>query len=510
MKTRRALWAIILTLFVYSIPAAYAEYIPEQTAPIAKFSGSWYEIGRQVGMTYPEHIISFANTMSMVLVFAGPHRGWTAEKYYNQIEPLIPQSIKDHLQGLAQGLTEVRPLTLQQAWNMVLTENFAIDLINMNSNMNPVPSPPAALIRGCTAFAVTSDNGTYLCHNTDANQDSSGNASAIMYWEPDNGDYASMTMDPPGWADVAFGLNEKGIGVTYNAGSPNVDAAIGLPGSFMLRYVMEHAATIEEAVGYFQDFLDSGNNFGTGGELIHIVDFNDNSMAKIQLRSRVIEVTYGEDSQNGFRYVASANHFVGDFNPDPQYYYESSFKRYERLLELIGQIEVFDLEACWRILSDTSGGEADENTISRVSDGGSMTVFGTVFTAEGVYYTIGPPHLYLEKYGQPQFVGFDALAASKLAEFIGLPQSRQVTLNWQLTEGSTCAGFNLYRATAYEGEYQKINDAIIAAQENAYTDTGLANRTTYFYRLEILDQGGGTTMHGTIKTTPRLIYALLP
>jgi len=512
MKTRRAhcvLLAVLVLSFV-SAPAAAAEYSPEQTAPIAKFSGSWYEIGRQIGRTYPEHIISFANTMGFVLVFAGPQRGWTAERYYSQIEPVISQSIKDHMQGMAQGLTEVRPLGWEQAWHAVLTQNFAIDLINMNKNMDPVPSAAAARVRSCTAFAVASDNGTYLCHNADATMDSAGNSSVIMYWEPDNGDYAYMTMDPPGWADVAFGLNEKGIGVTYNAGNPNLDADIGLPGSFMLRSVMEQAATLAEAVGFFQDFLDDGHNFGTGGELIHIVDFKDNSMAKIQLRSHVLEVTYGEDLPSGLRYLASANHFVGDFNPDPEYYYESSFKRYERLLELIGQTAVFDLEACWRVLSDTSGGEANANTISRVSDSGSMTVFGTVFTAEGYYYTIGPPHLYLKKYGQPQFVGFGALARSKLAEFVAVPASGRTTLTWQLNAGSACAGFNLHRATAYEADYQKINDTVIAASENSYTDVGLANRTTYFYRLEMLDQSGGTTMHGTIKATPRMFYALFP
>ena len=183
------------------------------------------------------------------------------------------------------------------------------------------------------------------------------NGSAIMYFEPDNGDYSYISIDPPGWVFVGYGLNEKGIAVTTNAGSPSPDALMGLDPNLMLRNVMEHAATLEEAVDLFQDFLSSGKNFGTGGAIIHIVDFNQSTMAKIQVRSEVIEVTYGQQSPYGVDYIGSANHFVGDFNVDPDYYYESSWKRYERLMQLLNQIQTFDMQACWTVLSDTQPGK---------------------------------------------------------------------------------------------------------------------------------------------------------
>ena len=387
----------------------------DRVAPVGSFSGTWYEIGRQVGRAFSDNIIQFGQLFQMILGDFGP-AGWTAQDYYNATEDLIPQSVKDHMAGMAAGLAEVRPISPAIAWELVLAQNMAVDLLNMESNMSPVPDPPAVMIlrglRGCTGFAVSSAAGTFLCHNTDAQGIPGVNTSVAMYWHPSNGDYSYLTFDPPGWADVAFGLNEKGIGATVNAGSPNTDAVIGYYYTFMVRYAMEHAATLDEAVAVFEDVFVQGENFGPTGALIHIVDFNTGEMAKIQLRSEEIEVTYGQERVHGVFSIASANHYVGDFNPDPSYYYESSWMRYARLLDLLGDASVaFDLEGCWSILRDTHDGTpeddglADTNTISRQGPfGGASTAFGTIFTRTGMYYALGRPDAYFVQYPDAQFL----------------------------------------------------------------------------------------------------------
>jgi hypothetical protein len=135
------------------------------------------------------------------------------------------------------------------------------------------------------------------------------------------------------------------------------------------------------------------------------MDFNQNTIAKIQLRSEAIEVTYGQQSASGATYIGSANHFVNGFSPDPEYYYESSDERYNRLMVLMEQIQTFDLNACWSVLSDTNGGEPNNNTISRKGTfATSSTVFGTIFTPDGIYYAMGMPHAYLDEYGTAQFL----------------------------------------------------------------------------------------------------------
>jgi hypothetical protein len=381
----------------------------DRIAPIGVFSGTWFEIGRQVGRAYPDNIIDFGQLFEFILGLFGPH-GWSAQDFYNETEALIPQSVKDHMAGMAEGLIDVRPISPAIAWDLVLAQNMAVDLLNMVRNMSPVPDPEVDqllnALRGCTGFAVSSAAGTYLAHNTDAQGVAGVNISVIMYWHPTNGDYAYLTFDPPGWADAAFALNQKGIGVTVNAGAPNSDAVIGYYYTFMTRYAMEHAATLDEAVAVFEDVFARGETFGPTGALIHFVDFNTGRMAKIQLRSESMEVSYGEERVPGVISIGSANHFVGDFNPDPSYYYESSWMRYDRLLDLLNDgAASFDLGGSWDILRDTNDGLADDNTISKQGGfGGSSTTFGTVFTEDGMYYALGRPDAYFMQYPEAQFV----------------------------------------------------------------------------------------------------------
>ena len=480
----------------------------EKFAPVGIFKGSWYDIGRQIGQAFPDSIIDFSNTMRLVITFVGPGHGWTAQKYYDAVQDFIPQSAKDHMQGMAAGLADVRPMSYDTAWDMVITLNMATELLNMD-NMSSIPDAPAYELRGCTGFAVSSAAGTFFGHNTDAQ--SMVNGSAIMYFEPNNGDYAYISIDPPGWVFVGYGLNEKGIAVTTNAGSPSPDALMGLDPNLMLRTVMEHAATLEEAVNLFQDFLSSGKNFGTGGAIIHIVDFNQSTMAKIQVRSKVIEVTYGQQSPYGVDYIGSANHFVGDFNVDPDYYYESSWKRYERLMQLLNQMQTFDMQACWTVLSDTSQ-EKPNNNISRTGGfGQSVTQFGTIFTRDGMYYTLQAPHRYFAEYDAPQFLSFPQ-GGDTLATCSAAPRFRKVNLSWTTASEADIDGFNVYRLEAKGGKAVKINAALIpvkgAGQAYEVTDTNVTNRKTYYYRLESVDKNGATTLLDIMSATPRLLFWL--
>ena len=117
-------------------------------------------------------------------------------------------------------------------------------------------------------------------------------------------------------------------------------------------------------------------------------------MAKIQVRSEKVKLTYGEELKPGVTYLASTNHFDEDFrSDDPDYYYESSFKRYERLMELLPALETYDAESCWTILTDHGDGEPDNNTISR--DGSSTgTTVSRVFTADTmILHHRKAPHL---------------------------------------------------------------------------------------------------------------------
>jgi hypothetical protein len=353
------------------------------------FEGSYEDIGRQVANTYPDLIIYLADVFNIIGVTPQ-----AAQDYYDAIEDLIPDSIKEYMQGMAYGLTEARFLTYEVAWDMVIVTSMATDVTSM-----PSPATEAFELLGCTAFAVSSDAGTFLAHNTDGQKTAEHN-NAIMYIKPNNGDNSYIHMFTPGFPSVGLGLNEKGIGINMNAGDPNLNGTMGLPALFMSRYALEKASSLDEVVNYFSDWINDGNYFGYNGAIFLVVDFNNSTMAKIQVRSEKIKVTYGEELKPGVTYIASTNHYEDDFRDDSDYYYESSWKRFERLLEILPQQETYDLDTCFSVLSDHGDGEPSNNTISR-NGSSTATIVTNVFTADTIYYTMGMPHAYLETYGEP-------------------------------------------------------------------------------------------------------------
>ena len=236
-----------------------------------------------------------------------------------------------------------------------------------------------------------------------------------MHIIPDNGDNSYIHLFAPGFVDVGLGLNDKQIGITYNVGRPNNNPLEGLPPLFMVRYVMEKASTLEEAISYFTDFIDEGNRYGYGGAIFLLVDFKDNSMAKVQIKSDGYKVTEGEQLKEGVTYIASTNHFDEDFSPlSPEEAASSSnissLARWERLMVILPQQEIYDLDTCFAILSDHGDGDPTNNTISRngINTGTTIT---NVFTADKVYYTQGMPHKYLEIYGDPVLIDLNPTTA---------------------------------------------------------------------------------------------------
>jgi outer membrane protein assembly factor BamB len=100
-----------------------------------------------------------------------------------------------------------------------------------------------------------------------------------------------------------------------------------------------------------------------------------------------------------------------------------------------------------------------------------------------------------------------------LSSFEAAPGNRRVKLFWKTESEINTEGFNLYRSAAEDGEYVKINDAVIPAQGSpgqgaSYTfiDSEAQNRMTYWYKLEDIDTSGKSTLHGPVSATPRMIY----
>jgi len=61
----------------------------------------------------------------------------------------------------------------------------------------------------------------------------------------------------------------------------------------------------------------------------------------------------------------------------------------------------------------------------------------------------------------------------------------QVILDWANNSEPDLAGYNVYRGTTNGGPYSKVNSSLVTT--SAYTDTGLANGTPYFYVVTAVD-----------------------
>ncbi len=112
-----------------------------------------------------------------------------------------------------------------------------------------------------------------------------------------------------------------------------------------------------------------------------------------------------------------------------------------------------------------------------------------------------------------KFCQCQEITVIELADFGVQPRNRAVSIVWMTDAEIDNAGFNLYRAGSEDGEYSRINDALIPAEGTAtkgasysFVDNNVRNGKTYWYKLEDVDLSGVSTMHGPVSATPRLIH----
>jgi len=94
--------------------------------------------------------------------------------------------------------------------------------------------------------------------------------------------------------------------------------------------------------------------------------------------------------------------------------------------------------------------------------------------------------------------------AIKLISFTATPGRGTVTLAWETAIEIDTAGFNLYRATAEDGPYTRINDALVPAEGDAvsgasYSFVDQSGYGLFYYTLEDVDDYGVSTLHGPVE-----------
>jgi len=108
--------------------------------------------------------------------------------------------------------------------------------------------------------------------------------------------------------------------------------------------------------------------------------------------------------------------------------------------------------------------------------------------------------------------GADEFATTEvvLESFAAVGLDSAVELRWKTASELRNLGFHLHRSSSASGPWARITASLIpglgsspVGQAYAFVDSGLANGTPYFYRLEDVDASGVATFHGPVSATPR-------
>ncbi len=100
-------------------------------------------------------------------------------------------------------------------------------------------------------------------------------------------------------------------------------------------------------------------------------------------------------------------------------------------------------------------------------------------------------------------------ASVTLVDFSATAQDNGILLTWETATEIDNLGFNLYRSTAVNGAYVRLNGELIPTQNpgavfgGVYTwlDNTIIPGVTYFYKLEDVDIQGHATLHGPVQVT---------
>jgi hypothetical protein len=121
---------------------------------------------------------------------------------------------------------------------------------------------------------------------------------------------------------------------------------------------------------------------------------------------------------------------------------------------------------------------------------------GTEAQSTSAYATIAR-----QSTGKGLFAGYDTGPSTPSAPTVtAVAASGQATLTWTTPSdgGSAITGYNLYRSTSAGGETLYRSLGVV----NTFTDTGLTNGTTYYYKVAAVNSVGVGALSNEVSATP--------
>lgn len=207
---------------------------------------------------------------------------------------------------------------------------------------------------GCSSFAAwgdkSDDGNLILGRNFDFYvNDAFAENKIIAFINPKEG-YPFMMVTWPGMVGTVSGMNKEGLTVTINAGKSKIPIIAKTPISILTREILQHAATIDEAVAIAkkrQLFVS---------ESIMVGSARDNKAVLIEVSPEKMDVFNVANSNQ----LICSNHFQSDaFKNDErnlsQIANSHSKYRYDRIQELFSESPKINPEIASKILRNTEG-----------------------------------------------------------------------------------------------------------------------------------------------------------
>lgn len=198
---------------------------------VIHLEGTPYEMGYQMGKMVPER--TRQNLDAYANIFGRERRQNTIDslkEIWNQAEPFIPQSIKDELRGLAEG------------------SGCDLELIQIAHIL-----PEKYHCSGAAAWGQqTVDGKLYHFRSLDyslhigAEVKVQENAALIV--RKPTGKVPSLVVGWAGTIGCVTGMNAKGISIGEMGCTSNQETYEGFPMFFLLRYILEEAETLDQAL----------------------------------------------------------------------------------------------------------------------------------------------------------------------------------------------------------------------------------------------------------------------
>ena len=207
---------------------------------------------------------------------------------------------------------------------------------------------------GCSSFAAwnekSEDGSLILGRNFDFYvNDAFAENKIIAFINPKEG-HKFMMITWPGMIGAVSGMNQEGLTITINASKSKIPLIAKTPISILTREILQHAATIDEAIAIAKKrkvFVS---------ESIMVGSANDNKAVLIEVSPKKMDVY---DVSNNNELICS-NHFQGDaFATDKrnqaQIANSHSEYRFERMQELLSENPKVNPEIASEILRNKNG-----------------------------------------------------------------------------------------------------------------------------------------------------------